>query len=413
MFHRIGPAAYKNNLDNILHLAAHLGNPHTKFKSIHVAGTNGKGSTSHMLAAILQKAGYKTGLYTSPHLKDFSERIRVNGVPISENAICQFVEKNRVLLEQLKPSFFEMATAMGFDYFAKEKVDVAVIEVGLGGRLDSTNIITPELSVITNISFDHQNLLGDTLPEIAGEKAGIIKKGVPVVISEYQEEIADVFKEKAQKENSPIYFANHFLKLKNHHLGESLSVEYETPSGDKVSVESDLAGEYQLKNIAGVLTAIELLRQKGFVVPENTVKEALSATRKLTGLKGRWQCIQQSPLVICDTGHNESGIREIVRQISRQRFKRLHIVIGMVKDKSISNVLLLLPKEAFYYFCEAKLPRALAAEELAVEAERVGLKGIIIKDVNDAFQTALANSEADDMIFVGGSTFVVAELNEL
>ncbi|HEV8511878.1 MAG TPA: folylpolyglutamate synthase/dihydrofolate synthase family protein [Cyclobacteriaceae bacterium] len=409
MFQRIGAVAYKDNLDNTIALCKALGNPERKFKSIHIAGTNGKGSSSHMLAAILQTAGYKTGLYTSPHLKEFTERIKINGEDVFHSFVVDFVDRMKPTLEEVKPSFFETTVAMAFDYFVQQKVDVAVIEVGLGGRLDSTNVITPEVSLITNISWDHANLLGDTLQKIAGEKAGIIKPSVPVVISERQPEVESVFIEKASKEKSPIVFASD-----NYRLSPLGNGQYSfSPFAEEVAYQLQLKGDYQQMNLAGVLAAIDILKKKGFKISHESISEGLRNTITLTYLKGRWQKLGDRPLVVCDTGHNEGGIKEILKQISREKFKTLHVVWGMVKDKDPGGVLSLLPKNAHYYFCEAKIPRAMNANELKEKANAFGLKGKVTEDVNKAIELAKRNSTPDDMIFIGGSTFVVAEIDNL
>jgi dihydrofolate synthase/folylpolyglutamate synthase len=415
MFHRIGKQAYKADLQNTIALCAHLGNPQNHFKSVHIAGTNGKGSTSHLLAAILQSAGYKTGLYTSPHLKSFTERIRINGQEISQEAVVHFVAAHKEFIEQLQPSFFEMTVGMAFDEFARQGVDIAVVEVGLGGRLDSTNIIMPELSVITNISWDHQDILGDTLPKIAFEKAGIIKPNVPVVVSEYQPEIADVFRNKARQENAFLFFAE-----------EAFAIELKkyTPDGMIVDVWKDktlylpgllsqLSGEYQLKNLAGVLQAVELLKEQGYALDEQSIRMGVSQVNTLTGLKGRWQIIGRNPTIICDTGHNEAGIRQVVNHLKKLDFKELHMVLGVVSDKDLSRILPLLPTDAHYYFCQAQIPRALPAAALQALAVDVGLQGIIVPSVREALARARSQALPEDLIFVGGSTFVVAEVEEI
>lgn len=414
MFQRIGNAAFKKTLDNIIELCKILGNPHEKFKSVHIAGTNGKGSTAHSLAAVLQSAGYKTGLYTSPHLKSFTERIRINGQEIPQEDVVRFVEANKQHFERIKPSFFEMTVAMAFDYFAKEQVEIAVIEVGLGGRLDSTNIITPVLSLITNISYDHQDLLGNTLPEIALEKAGIIKPNVPVVVSERQPEVANVFIEKATKENAAIIFAADTLQVKEAGNKEGMLM-MDILIDNKVrykGLQYQLAGKYQYKNIAGVLQAIEQLRILHYNISDEAVYKGLANVSALTGLKGRWQTISKQPLVICDTGHNEAGIDNVVSQLKSISFNKLHMVLGMVNDKEHDKVMNLLPKNADYYFCQATIPRAMDALALAEKAATYGLKGQVIKDVNDAIAHALNSARHDDVIFIGGSTFVVAEIDE-
>lgn len=417
MFQRVGASAFKKDLSNTLALCAQLGNPERKFKSIHVAGTNGKGSTSHTLAAILQSAGYKTGLYTSPHLKSFTERIRIDGLEISEEAVVQFVAENRDFLDDLKPSFFEMTVGMAFWYFAQQKVDIAVVEVGLGGRLDSTNVILPELCVITNIGWDHMQFLGETLPEIAGEKAGIIKPGVPVVISHSQAETTPVFLAKASEMNAPIVFAEDKHQVKRvgeKRMGAELLASYEVKSEAKTSqLDFQLLGAYQRMNLPGILEAVDQLRSQGWEISDEALKGGLAQVTELTGLKGRWQKLGDRPLVIADTGHNEPGIREILSQLETYSFSKLWMVIGMVQDKDISKILALLPKDAHYVFCQADLPRALAANLLAEKAASFGLKGETIPNVNQALAFARKNAAADDLIFVGGSTFVVAEIDDL
>jgi dihydrofolate synthase/folylpolyglutamate synthase len=411
MFTRIGAAAIKKDLDNTLLLCEHAGNPQERFKTIHVAGTNGKGSTSHMLAAILQKAGYKTGLYTSPHLKDFRERIRINGQMMPEQAVVEFTEREKDKIEEISPSFFEVTVAMAFDYFAEEQVDVAVIEVGLGGRLDSTNIITPELSVITNISLDHTNLLGNTLQEIAAEKAGIIKPGVPVVIGEKQNESAPVFISKAEQTSSELVFASTDLRLDDvRNEGTYLLASiYKNNARIYKDLKLDLTGRYQLKNVLTVIQAVNLLNNLDFIIPEEAVYNGLANTIGITGLQGRWQTLSRDPLVICDTGHNIAGIQEVLQNIQATPYKKLHIVIGMLKDKDVSSVLQLLPASASYYFCEPMLERALPAAELALQAAKFNLKGKAFDTVVLALDAARNSADPQDLIFVGGSTFVVAE----
>lgn len=409
VFQRIGAAAYKADLHNTVALLATLGNPERKFSSIHIAGTNGKGSSSHMLASILQSAGYKTGLYTSPHLKEFTERIRVDGQDVDRDFIVDFVNRIRPEIEKVNPSFFEITVAMAFEYFALRKVDVAVIEVGLGGRLDATNVIKPLVSLITNISFDHKDILGDTLHKIAFEKAGIIKKEIPVVISETQADTYEVFVEKARKERSPILFASESVSARID--DDALTVRQ---GDDTFDVKPfPLRGIYQEKNVPGVVKVIEVLGQRGLKIGREAVVDGLRNVITNTGLKGRWQTIGKSPVTICDTGHNEAGMAQILRQIMREKFQRLFMVIGMVKDKDISGVLKQLPKDARYFFCEANLPRALAAADLAVQASTLGLKGTVIPDVNRAIAAARAAASPDDLVFVGGSTFVVAEIENL
>ncbi|HJP64226.1 MAG TPA: folylpolyglutamate synthase/dihydrofolate synthase family protein [Mucilaginibacter sp.] len=420
MFTRDGASAFKKDLTNTLEMCERLGNPQHQFRSVHIGGTNGKGSTSHMLAAILQTAGYKTGLYTSPHLKDFRERIRINGEMISEQHVVDFVEDHKADFEEIKPSFFEMTVAMAFDAFAKEKVDIAVIEVGLGGRLDSTNIITPLLSVITNIGWDHVNMLGDTLQLIAGEKAGIIKPGIPVVIGEYQPEVADIFIDKAKEQKASISFASaewNVLELKagnqkSEVISENLNFSIaRKDSGPRVlDLKLDLPGTYQLKNVKTVLSAVDELRDKGFVITNEHIKIGLRQVKALTGLHGRWEVLSHHPLTICDTGHNPEGITEVVRNIQTVNYEHLHFVIGMVNDKDISKILAMLPKDAVYYFCKPDIPRGLDAESLKKKAESFGLEGTTYPSVLTAFKTAQSNATASDLVFVGGSTFVVAEV---
>jgi dihydrofolate synthase/folylpolyglutamate synthase len=415
MFQRTGPAAYKDNLDNTLRLDQLFGNPHRSFKTVHVAGTNGKGSVSHMLASVFQDAGYKTGLYTSPHLKDFRERIKVNGEMISENAVVGFIQKylEKNETESLEPSFFELTVSMAFDYFRTMQVDIAVIEVGLGGRLDSTNIITPEVSVITNISFDHMALLGDTLPKIANEKAGIIKTGIPVVIGESSSETDFSFIQAAKKMQTSIAFADQeyrgdysMLTLDNK---QSLNITRKGIAA-YADLQIDLLGIYQRYNIPTVLKTIDILNEKGWNLAEKNIRSGLKNTIQNTGLLGRWQIIGNNPLIICDTGHNPAGIKMVMEQINQTAYKNLHLIIGMVNDKDQDEVLSLLPINARYYFTKASIPRATDPEELASKAIRFGLKGNCYTTVPEALYAALANADKNDLIFVGGSTFVVAEV---
>ncbi len=413
MFQRVGAAAFKKDLGNTLALCAHLGNPERKFKSVHVAGTNGKGSTSHTLAAILQSAGYKTGLYTSPHLKSFTERIRINGREIGEDSVIEFVAENRDFLDGLQPSFFEMTVGMAFWFFAKEKVDIAIVEVGMGGKFDSTNVLIPELSVITNIGWDHMQFLGNTLSEIAGEKAGIIKPGVPVVISQTQEETSPVFLKKATEQNAPIVFADQVMNVEKAASISNRAIFSVDKAGEKRDIQFGLQGDYQRYNLPGILESVDQLKKQGWVISEKALEKGLAEVVELTGLKGRWQVLGENPTVIADTGHNEPGIREILAQLDSYSFERLWMVIGMVQDKDVSKILNLLPKNAIYLFCQADLPRALSAEELAAKALEVGLHGRVIPDVNEALNFARKNATADDLIFIGGSTFVVAEIDDL
>jgi dihydrofolate synthase / folylpolyglutamate synthase len=396
VFQHQGATAYKPGLDNTLLLDEYFGYPHQRYKTIHVAGTNGKGSVSHFLAAILQSAGYKTGLYTSPHLKDFRERIRVNGEMISRKYVTGFVEQYRNAFEPINPSFFELTMEMAFLYFAQQKVDVAVIEVGLGGRLDSTNIITPELSIITNISFDHVQFLGDTLPKIAREKAGIIKPRVPVVIGEADGETRRVFEEKTSEMHAPVIFAQD--------NEESIPLASECKQ-----LEIGLKGNYHQNNVLTVLNAVGQLRKKEFVISDNAIRNGLADVVKINGLQGRWQTLQLHPTVVCDTAHNEGGIRYVVKQLEEQHYNRLHIVFGMVNDKDITTVLSLLPKNAIYYFTQAAIPRALEAEKLRQMALTFGLQGPCYSSVKVAVETAKQAANEGDCIYIGGSTFVVAE----
>jgi len=415
MFQRTGPAAYKNTLTNTLLLDEYYAHPHRKFKTIHVAGTNGKGSVSHMLASVLQASGYKTGLYTSPHLKDFRERIRIDGKMMGEEDVVTWVEKYRTNNElwKIEPSFFELTVAMAFDYFAQQNVDVAVIEVGLGGRLDSTNIITPEIGVITNIGLDHTNLLGETLDLIAGEKAGIIKKDIPVVIGETQPETQPVFLKKARENNAPIYFADQEYKVVYATRGidgmQNLQVD---KNGEPFyrDLKLDLLGFYQHKNLPTVLKAIEILNDRGFKIKEQDLRAGLKKVKEVTGLQGRWQIIGANPMVVCDTGHNFDGVKEVVEQIRLTPHKNLHFVFGTVGDKNPDKVLGLLPKNAKYYFVKADIERALDVQVLKQRAAGFGLVGDSYHSVNEGFKKALENAGENDLVFVGGSTFVVAEI---
>lgn len=408
MYQREGQAAYKANLDNTLALDEYFKHPHTHFKTIHVAGTNGKGSVSHMLASILQEAGYKTGLYTSPHLKDFRERIKINGEMVSEQYVIDFVEDNKDLFASIHPSFFEMTVAMAFKYFADQQVDIAVIEVGLGGRLDSTNIITPLASVITNISFDHMALLGNTLEKIAGEKAGIIKSGIPAIVGVRDKEYDYVFEERAASVNTTLSFAGEQWNVEknpegNYHLKRSSGEEF-------CNLSCELKGDYQRKNIPTVLETIPALRAAGLQITDEQVRTGISRVITNTGLHGRWQTLAQSPLTICDTGHNIDGITEIVQQLQKCQYERLHFVIGMVNDKDVDHVLCILPKDAIYYFTKASIPRAMNEEILAEKAQAAGLHGTCYPTVATAYEAARQNATKQDMIYIGGSTFVVAEV---
>lgn len=410
MFTRDGASAYKKDLDRTIALCDALGNPQNKYKTIHVGGTNGKGSSSHMLASILNAAGYKTGLYTSPHLVDFRERIRVNGQPIDAQFVVDYVNNQKELIEEVQPSFFEATVAMAFDYFAHEQVDVAIIEVGLGGRLDSTNIIHPELSLITNIGMDHMNLLGDTIEAIAREKAGIIKPHTPVVISETNPKTASIFMERAKEENSAIIFADQMFQAKRLSKDNNVQRIEISSNGNKQVFDLDLTGSYQLKNVVGVLSVVEELRKLGYVLTDLHLRDGLSQVQKRTGLQGRWQTLSLDPLVICDTGHNEDGIKEVIKNLNEVHFKQLHMVIGAMKDKDLDHMLPYLPKDAIYYFSNPDMPRAMDAVTLAEKGLRYGLHGIVCGTVANAVNKAKEAYVKGDLIFVGGSNFVVAEV---
>ena len=412
-YHRIGKAAYKSDLKNTILLDNYLRNPHLSYPSIHVAGTNGKGSVSHMIASVLQEAGYRTGLYTSPHLKDFRERIKVNGAMIAKEEVVNFIEKHKSVLESLKPSFFEMTVAMAFNYFAESKVDVAVIEVGLGGRLDSTNVITPVLSVITNIGHDHMDLLGNTFEKIAGEKAGIIKRNIPVVISETQPDTQNVFISKAVESDSVIYFAdrNYSCNLGinvNPNAGRRYTMT-DLSNDRKIEGEILLRGDYQSKNLQAVFNAFEVLKDR-FEVSDKDLTDGIRNTILNTGLYGRWQILNIAPLTICDTGHNKEGLEYVLDQLKRIPKSTLHIVLGFVNDKDLKSVLPLFPMDAQYYFTKASVPRALNEINLKMEAEKYGLKGDSFSDVATAYNAARKMAKQSDVIFIGGSTFIVAEV---
>jgi len=389
MYQRVGKTAYKADLSATLNLAEYLKNPENNFKSVHVAGTNGKGSTSHMLASVFQEAGYKTGLYTSPHLRDFRERIKVNGKMIPKQYVSEFVENHKTYFEKNKLSFFEMTVGLAFDYFRKEKVDIAIVEVGMGGRLDSTNIITPKVSVITNIGLDHTQFLGNTLGKVASEKAGIIKDRVPVVIGEMLPETKPVFEEIASERNAEILFA------------EAI---------DSSNLTSDLKGLYQQKNIKTVLATLRILQKRGWNISEENIQKGLLNTIKNTGLMGRWQVLGENPKVICDTGHNREGLQLVMEQLSKESFEKLHIVLGVVSDKDLASVLPLFPKDAVYYFCKPNIPRGLDASLLLSQARGFGLVGEDYISIKNAYLAAIKAASAKDLIFVGGSTFVVAEV---
>lgn len=412
MFQNIGAGAYKEGLSNTMALDEHFVHPHTYFKTIHVAGTNGKGSCSHTLAAILQSAGYKVGLYTSPHLVDFRERIRVNGVMIPEQRVIDFVEQERSYFEPLYPSFFELATALAFQYFKEQEVDIAVIEVGLGGRLDCTNIIHPLLSVITNISFDHTQFLGHTLPLIAGEKAGIIKKDIPVVVGETNghSDVRQVFLDKflSTSHNSVLVFADETDELQSAEFSPMHTTTYQTRHFGRL--EGELTGLCQEKNTSTILNAILLLRRTGLQISDAAVRQGFKHVCEQTGLMGRWQRLSDHPMVICDTGHNPGGLQYISQQIASLQHMRKHIVIGMVSDKDVRNSLSMLPHDATYYFTQASVKRALPSSDLAAIASDLGLSGQAYPSVEAAYKAALQDAQADDFVYVGGSTFVVADL---
>mgnify|MGYP001051987097 CR=1 FL=1 len=389
MYQQQGKKAFKKDLSNTLVLAKHLKNPETKFKSIHVAGTNGKGSTSHMLASVLQEAGYTVGLYTSPHLKDFRERIKINGKEVSKQFVMGFIKRNKAFFESQKLSFFEMTVGMAFEYFQKQKVDIAIIEVGLGGRLDSTNIISPEVSVITNIGLDHTQFLGNTLEAIAEEKGGIIKRRTPVVVGETQEETKPIFNRLASKADSKIYYADALINN---------------------TLKSDLKGSYQTKNIKTVLQTIKVLQDQNWCISTSNIENGLLQVVKNTGLKGRWQILQENPKVICDTAHNQEGLTYVMKQLQEETFNTLHIVFGVVNDKDLDSIIDLLPKNATYYFCKPNIPRGLDAEALFNYFKGKNYVGAIYNSVNEAYKQALIEAEKEDVIYVGGSTFVVAEI---
>jgi dihydrofolate synthase/folylpolyglutamate synthase len=388
MYQRQGKTAFKKDLTNSILLANQLKNPEKKFKSIHVAGTNGKGSTSHMLASVLQEAGYKVGLYTSPHLKDFRERIKINGKVIKKIEVINFIKKNKLFFEKNKLSFFEMTVGLALDCFAKHKIDIAVVEVGLGGRLDSTNIIMPEVSVITNIGKDHTQFLGETLPEIALEKAGIIKNNIPVVVGENQKETLNVFKEIAIKSNAPFYLASEI----------------------KSSLKTDLKGSYQKHNLKTAIQTLKVLVKKGFSISDENLKNGLLNVVKNTGLMGRWQLLNTQPKIICDTGHNKEGLKYVMQQLSEEYFRNLHIVFGVVNDKDLESILPLFPKNAIYYFCKPNIPRGLSELVLQATCKKHHLFGNAYSSVKMALKTAKNNANKEDVIFIGGSTFVVAEV---
>lgn len=412
MFSRLGSAALKKDLTNTLLICEHLGNPQTKFKSIHIAGTNGKGSVSHMLAAIFQTAGYKTALYTSPHLYDFRERIKINGAMVPEEFVVRFTERVIPLIEEIQPSFFEITVAMAFDYFAEEQVDVAIIETGLGGRLDSTNIITPELSVITNIGYDHVNILGNSLEDIAREKAGIIKKDVPIVIGEIRKETETIFRETAKEKNAALFFSENLFAVENYEWDAQLLKLSVTNFAEKKTTNFllDLPGLYQAKNTITVLTTMEVLKQMAWNIDDDIIYTALQNVKKLTGLHGRWEVLGLNPTIVLEVAHNEDGIKQMLQHIEQLKFDKLHIIFGVVKDKEITNVLKLLPKKANYYFTHAHIPRAMNANQLQQQAKVFGLEGTVFEDVNLALEDASKRASENDLLIVCGSIFLVAEV---
>jgi dihydrofolate synthase/folylpolyglutamate synthase len=413
MFSRVGSSAFKKDLTNTIILLEHLENPHQKFKSIHVGGTNGKGSVSHMMASVLQTAGYKTGLYTSPHIHDFRERIKINGVLADEFFVIEFVEKISGLIDQVKPSFFEITVAMAFDYFAQKKVDIAVIEVGLGGRLDSTNVIDPVLSVITNIGFDHMNMLGDSLSEIAFEKSGIIKENTPVVVGERNAESDEVFLQAAALHDSDILFAEDIYATTNYQWKQNhliVEVQNQLIQNDH-QFKLDLSGIYQIKNVCTVLSAFDVLYDKGYIIKDDIIKEGLANVVTNTGLTGRWQVIHKEPLIVLEVAHNEDGIQQMLKHLNELTFQNLHIIFGIVKDKEIRAILQLFPPQAKYYFTQADIPRALPASELKSIADKLNLNGDVFTNVNEAMQNALSVAGKEDVIIVCGSIFLIAEVN--
>ena len=401
-----GPTAYKNSLDNTIALDKLFSHPHAAFRTVHVAGTNGKGSVSHMLASVFQEAGYRTGLYTSPHLVDFRERIRINGKMITKEAVIEFVDSFRSKRTDIQPSFFELTMMMAFDYFRAQNIDIAIIEVGLGGRLDSTNVIIPEVSVITNISMDHTALLGKTIPDIAAEKAGIIKTGIPVIVSESDISYNSVFQNKATEMQSDLYFADRNFRCLSVNFNSGLQTFNFTAYPD---LQTDLPGNYQKKNITGVLMTLEILKQKGWKLNNNYIYKGLRRVKTNTGLRGRWEVMGEKPMIICDTAHNEGGLQYVINQLQSTPHEKLHIVFGMVSDKDIAGILKLLPRKAIYYFTAPDIPRKLEAITLKQEAKALGLSGKSFLSVKEAVNKALDDSLPNDLIFIGGSTFVVAD----
>jgi len=412
MYQRIGKAAYKADLNITIDLLNILDNPQNKFRSIHIAGTNGKGSVSHIIASVLQSAGIKTGLYTSPHLRDFRERIRVNGKKIEEDYVVDFVEKNKSDFEIIQPSFFEMTVGMAFQYFVDENVDIAVVEVGMGGRLDSTNLLNPEFSVITNIGLDHTQFLGNTIRKIAKEKAEIIKKNTPIVIGETQAQIKNIYTEKAKDKKAKIYFADEHFEIKKLQTSNIDFNVFDVWKDNEIFIENlklPLLGDYQIKNLKSSLQALDLIKEK-FDLSNNIISDGIEKVKTNTGILGRWEILNKCPLTICDTAHNIDGVTSIISQISKMVFDKLHFVIGVVNDKNIDSIFQILPKNAIYYFCKADIPRGLNQEELKNIAFKYGLSGKSFSSVRKAFETATNNAGINDLVFVGGSTFVVAEI---
>ncbi|MDP2236363.1 MAG: folylpolyglutamate synthase/dihydrofolate synthase family protein [Bacteroidales bacterium] len=412
MYQRIGAAAYKADLSNTIKLLELLGEPQKSFRSIHIAGTNGKGSVSHMLASILHSAGYKTGLYTSPHLKDFRERIRINGEMISENKVISFIESHKDDFEKMELSFFEMTVGMAFQHFKEENIDIAIIETGMGGRLDSTNLVMPLLSIITNIGYDHTQFLGETLEKIAAEKAGIIKPKIPVIIGQTQFETKAVFEEKAAALNTPIIFADYVFDANKLETADKQVQSFDIWKNSLLYLEHleiPLLGSYQQKNLITVMCAVDQIK-KHFNIEEKDIRDGLGAVVRNTGLMGRWQILGRNPMVVADTAHNKDGIKEVAFQLRLMQFRQLHFVLGMVNDKAIDDLLQMLPRHAIYYFCKADIPRGMPAEEIATKAFEFGLRGKVYDSVRDAYFSALNAARTDDMVFVGGSTFVVAEV---
>jgi len=413
MFHRVGKSAYKANLNNTITLDNYFKNPHKKFKTIHVAGTNGKGSVSHLIASILQDAGYKTGLFTSPHLKDFRERIKVNGLMITEEEVAEFIDNNIQIIKEVNPSFFELATIMAFEYFKNSKVDVAVIETGLGGRLDCTNIIKPVLSIITNVSWDHNDILGNTLEKIAIEKTGIIKKHTPVILGEFQKNISHVFNNKANELKSELIWADKTFSVKKSiQTPDTMQMFRIKYNKEQVlnGLKTPLLGEYQKKNTATIIASVEKLKNIGFIINDKNIYKGFKNVINNTTLKGRWQILSNNPLVICDIGHNVGGIKQNVTQLNKLKYETLHIVFGMVADKDFKKILKLLPKNAIYYFTKANIPRAKNEIELQKIASEYGLTGKTFSTVKKAYNSALKSAKQSDIVFVGGSAFVVAEV---